>query len=251
MDVLCLVPAQQEEVDRAGAVRAPQPQQGDVCLEAGSPQPVGGSHLLPELLTLVFVDVRKDNESLGMGRLDAARQIQGVLVELGKDIQLRAAAEGIAPQGGQILEEGQHHAEGQQRTHQIHHNGGAEIEVAPHRRLAHGELVDGIQLTVQHEHPQGVVYGPQQRLQPRQVLPGVGGGVHGQVQQDTAGEKADQQHLQGLIAAGGAGPAAQGAQQQPQRRQQQRQNAAKEDLWHGRRLLSDQINIRGSIPWMA
>lgn len=97
MDVLCLVPAHQEEVDRAGAVRAPQPQQGDVCLEAGSPQPVGGSHLLPELLALVFIDIRKDNKSLGMGRLDAARQIQGILVELGKDIQLRAAAEGIAP----------------------------------------------------------------------------------------------------------------------------------------------------------
>ena len=90
--------------------------------------------------------------------------------------------------------------------------------------------MDGIQLAVQHEHPQGVVYGSQQRLQPRQVLPGVGGGVHGQVQQDAAGEKADQQRLQGLIAAGGAGPAPQGAQQQPQRRQQQRQNAAKEDL---------------------
>ena len=65
-------------------------QQGDVCLEAGGPQPVGGSHLLPELLALVFIDVRKDDKPLGMGRLDAARQIQGVLVELGKDIQLRA-----------------------------------------------------------------------------------------------------------------------------------------------------------------
>ena len=248
MDVLCLVPAQQEEVDRAGAVRAPQPQQGDVCLEAGGPQPMGGGHLLPELLALVFVDVRKDNESLGMGRLDAARQIQGVLVELGKYIQLRAAAEGIAPQGGQILEKGQHHTEGQQRAHQIHHNGGAEIEVAPHRRPAHGELVDRIQLTVQHEHPQGVVYGSQQRLQPRQMLSGVGGGVHGQVQQNAAGEKADQQHLQGLVAAGGTEPAVQGAQQQPQRRQQQRQNAAQENLWHGRQLLSDQINIRGPYP---
>lgn len=50
------------------------------------------------------------------------------------------------------------------------------------------------------------------------------------------------------LAAGGAGPAVQGAQQQPQRRQQQRQNAAQEDLWHGRQLLSDQINIRGPSP---
>ena len=108
--------------------------------------------------------------------------------------------------------------------------------------------MDRIQLTVQHEHPQGVVYGSQQRLQPRQMLSGVGSGIHGQMQQNAAGEKADQQHLQGLIAAGGAGPAVQGAQQQTQRRQQQRQNAAQEDLWHGRQLLSDQINIRGPYP---
>jgi hypothetical protein len=103
--------------------------------------------------------------------------------------------------------------------------------------------MDRIQLAVQHEHPQGVVYGSQQRLQPRQMLSGVGSGIHGQMQQNAADEKADQQHLQGLIAAGGAG-----AQQQTQRRQQQRQNAAKEDLWHGRQLLSDQINIRGPSP---